>query len=160
VSTELVELHLVGPASERAGAQARPHGGQDVLDLGEVVAHTRQFFAGMATKLARTTWSAHCWGQVAAAPCGGPRGREGTWMTPEDRPEQVPLRDGYDVVVVGGGAAGLSGALTLARALRSVLVVDAGSPRNAPAAGVHNYLGREGMPPGELLAQGRREVRG
>lgn len=81
-------------------------------------------------------------------------------MTPEDRPEQVPLRDGYDVVVVGGGAAGLSGALTLARALRSVLVVDAGSPRNAPAAGVHNYLGREGMPPGELLAQGRREVRG
>ena len=47
----------------------------------------------------------------------------------------------YDVVVVGGGAAGLSGALTLARARRSVLVIDAGRPRNAPAAQVHNYLG-------------------
>ena len=45
----------------------------------------------------------------------------------------------YDVVVVGGGAAGLSGALALARARRSVLVLDAGDPRNAPAGHVHNY---------------------
>ncbi|QIQ06149.1 NAD(P)/FAD-dependent oxidoreductase [Streptomyces liangshanensis] len=66
----------------------------------------------------------------------------------------------HDVVVVGGGAAGLSGALTLARARRSVLVVDAGHPRNAPASGVHNYLGREGTPPGDLLATGRAEVAG
>ncbi|MCX4647717.1 NAD(P)/FAD-dependent oxidoreductase [Streptomyces sp. NBC_01446] len=65
----------------------------------------------------------------------------------------------YDVVVIGGGAAGLSGALTLGRARRSVLVIDAGEPRNAPADGVHNYLGREGTPPGELLATGRGEVR-
>jgi thioredoxin reductase len=64
----------------------------------------------------------------------------------------------YDVVVVGGGAAGLSGALALARARRSVLVVDAGQPRNAPAGQVHNYLGREGTPPAELLAAGRAEV--
>ncbi|MEU8352535.1 NAD(P)/FAD-dependent oxidoreductase [Streptomyces sp. NPDC048845] len=64
----------------------------------------------------------------------------------------------YDVVVVGGGAAGLSGALTLARARRSVLVVDAGRPRNAPAAQVHGYLGRDGVPPAELLATGREEV--
>jgi thioredoxin reductase len=64
----------------------------------------------------------------------------------------------YDVVVVGGGAAGLSGALTLSRARRSVLVVDAGNPRNAAADGVHNYLGREGAPPGELLRVGRGEV--
>ncbi len=68
--------------------------------------------------------------------------------------------DSYDVVVVGGGAAGLSGALTLARARRSVLVVDDGTPRNAPSDGVHNYLGSEGIPPGELMAQGRREVAG
>jgi thioredoxin reductase len=66
----------------------------------------------------------------------------------------------YEVVVIGGGAAGLSGALTLARARRSVLVIDGGRPRNAPAAGVHVYLGREGTPPEELLATGRREVTG
>jgi thioredoxin reductase/SAM-dependent methyltransferase len=66
----------------------------------------------------------------------------------------------YDVVVVGGGAAGLSGALTLARAGRSVLVVDDGRPRNAPAGHVHNYLGREGTPPAELYAIGRAEVAG
>ncbi|WP_327379626.1 MULTISPECIES: NAD(P)/FAD-dependent oxidoreductase [unclassified Streptomyces] len=64
----------------------------------------------------------------------------------------------YDVVVIGGGAAGLSGALALARARRSVLVIDAGSPRNAPASHAHNYLGREGIPPLELLAIGRAEA--
>lgn len=68
---------------------------------------------------------------------------------------QVPE---YDVVVVGGGAAGLSAALALSRARRSVLVVDAGDPRNRPAGHVHNYLGREGTPPAELLATGRAEV--
>lgn len=66
----------------------------------------------------------------------------------------------YDVVVIGGGAAGLSGAVSLARARRSVLVVDAGRPRNAPASHVHSYLGREGTPPSELLAAGRDEVTG
>jgi thioredoxin reductase len=66
----------------------------------------------------------------------------------------------YDVVVVGGGAAGLSGALTLGRARRSVLVIDAGHPRNAPAGHVHTYLGREGVPPTQLLAAGRTEVTG
>lgn len=64
----------------------------------------------------------------------------------------------YDVVVVGGGAAGLSGAVALARARRWVLVVDAGQPRNAPAGHVHNYLSRDGTPPAELLAAGRDEV--
>lgn len=70
------------------------------------------------------------------------------------------LMDGYDVVVVGGGAAGLSGALMLARARRSVVVIDAGAPRNAPAEGVHGLLGREGIRPTELLERGRAEVRG
>ena len=68
------------------------------------------------------------------------------------------LRDGYDVVVVGGGAAGLSGALMLARVRRSVVVIDAGAPRNAPAAGVHGLLGRDGIRPAELLKRGRAEV--
>jgi thioredoxin reductase len=70
------------------------------------------------------------------------------------------LSDGYDVVVIGGGAAGLSGALMLARSRRSAVVIDAGAPRNAPAAGVHGLLGREGTPPTELLERGRAEVRG
>jgi thioredoxin reductase len=65
-----------------------------------------------------------------------------------------------DVVVVGGGAAGLSAALTLARARRWVTVVDAGEPRNAPADGVHGLLALEGLSPVELLARGRDEVLG
>ncbi|WP_210502886.1 bifunctional NAD(P)/FAD-dependent oxidoreductase/class I SAM-dependent methyltransferase [Nocardioides xinjiangensis] len=64
----------------------------------------------------------------------------------------------FDVVVVGGGAAGLSGAMALGRSRRSVLVIDAGEPRNAPADHAHNYLGREGVPPRELLETGRAEV--
>ncbi|GHK01793.1 putative FAD-dependent pyridine nucleotide-disulphide oxidoreductase [Streptomyces sp. Y2F8-2] len=66
----------------------------------------------------------------------------------------------WDVVVVGGGAAGLSAALTLARVRRSVLVIDAGEPRNAPAVGVgvHGILGHDGISPLELLRLGREEV--
>ena len=66
----------------------------------------------------------------------------------------------YDVVIVGGGAAGLSAALVLGRARRRVAVIDAGSPRNAPAAHMQGYLSRDGMPPAELLAAGRAEVVG
>ncbi|MCU1531869.1 MAG: hypothetical protein JWO49_1440 [Arthrobacter sp.] len=65
----------------------------------------------------------------------------------------------YDVVIVGGGAAGLSAAVSLATALRSVLVVDAGTPRNARSSAVHGFLSREGMQPLELLAAGREELR-
>lgn len=68
------------------------------------------------------------------------------------------MRDHYDVIVIGGSAAGLSAALVLGRSRRSVLVVDAGEPRNAPSAGAHNYLGREGIAPAELSAIGRDEV--
>ncbi|WP_369214560.1 NAD(P)/FAD-dependent oxidoreductase [Streptomyces flavofungini] len=64
----------------------------------------------------------------------------------------------YDVVVVGGGTAGLSAALVLGRSRRRVLVVDAGEPRNAPAAHMQGYLSRDGMPPAEFLAEGRREL--
>lgn len=66
--------------------------------------------------------------------------------------------DRYDVVVIGGGPAGLAAALALGRARRSVLVVDGGEPRNAPAGEMHNYLGRDGTPPRDLLAAGRDEV--
>ena len=66
----------------------------------------------------------------------------------------------YDVLVIGGGAAGLSAALVLSRARRSVLVVDSGTPRNAAATSMHGFLSRDGMPPAELLAAGRAEVSG
>jgi thioredoxin reductase/SAM-dependent methyltransferase len=64
-----------------------------------------------------------------------------------------------DVAVIGGSAAGLAAALQLVRQRRSVVVVDAGEPRNAPAAHVHSYLGHEGLPPAELTAIAREEVR-
>ncbi|MBF4613892.1 NAD(P)/FAD-dependent oxidoreductase [Curtobacterium sp. VKM Ac-1376] len=68
------------------------------------------------------------------------------------------MRDHYDVIVIGGSAAGLSAALILGRSRRSVLVVDSGEPRNARAAGAHNYLGHEGIAPAELSRIGRDEV--
>ncbi|GAA2297440.1 NAD(P)/FAD-dependent oxidoreductase [Streptomyces kunmingensis] len=71
---------------------------------------------------------------------------------------QQHSKDSYDVVVVGGGAAGLSAALILGRSRRSVLVVDAGEPRNAPAAHMHGYPSRDGMAPGAFLAEVRREI--
>ncbi|MFF1294442.1 MULTISPECIES: NAD(P)/FAD-dependent oxidoreductase [unclassified Streptomyces] len=64
----------------------------------------------------------------------------------------------YEVIVIGGGAAGLSAALVLGRARRRTLVIDAGEPRNAPAAHMQGYLTRDGMPPAEFLAIGREEI--
>jgi thioredoxin reductase len=69
-----------------------------------------------------------------------------------------PVDTVHDVVVIGGGPAGLSGALSLARARRDVLVVDDDRPRNAPAEGVHAFLTRDGVAPRELTRLGRAEV--
>ncbi|WSB83000.1 NAD(P)/FAD-dependent oxidoreductase [Streptomyces cellulosae] len=77
-------------------------------------------------------------------------------MTEQDLNERDDSR--YDVVVVGGGAAGLSAALVLGRARHRTLVVDAGEPRNAPSAHMQGYLSRDGMPPAEFLALGREEI--
>lgn len=63
-----------------------------------------------------------------------------------------------DIAIIGGGAAGLSAALTLARARRRVIVIDGGAPRNAPAAAAHGLIGQEGTNPLEFLAKGRHEV--
>jgi len=71
---------------------------------------------------------------------------------------QTPVDDQLDALVIGGGAAGLAGAVTLARSRRSVAVIDGGAPRNAPAEGVHALLGMDGIAPAELLARGRTEV--
>ena len=64
----------------------------------------------------------------------------------------------YDVVVVGGGPAGLSAALILGRCCRRVLVVDAGNPRNVHSHGVHGFISREGCRPTELLAMTREQI--
>ncbi|WP_018179103.1 NAD(P)/FAD-dependent oxidoreductase [Jongsikchunia kroppenstedtii] len=70
------------------------------------------------------------------------------------------MNDPYDVLVIGGGAAGLSATLLLARARLRVLLVDSGQQRNLPAAGVHGFVGNEGTSPADLVARGIAEVRG
>jgi thioredoxin reductase len=65
----------------------------------------------------------------------------------------------YDVAIVGGGPAGLSAALVLGRARRRVVVIDAGTPRNAPAAHIQGFISRDGTPPADLLRAARDEAR-
>ncbi|VXB16326.1 Thioredoxin reductase [Microbacterium sp. 8M] len=74
--------------------------------------------------------------------------------------ETVNSSASWDVIVIGGGAAGLSAALLLGRARRRTLVIDAGSPRNRFAAHMHGVLGNEGASPSGLLRRGREEVAG
>jgi thioredoxin reductase len=64
----------------------------------------------------------------------------------------------YDVVIVGGGPAGLQAAMTLGRARRRVLLAAAGLPRNAAASHSHNFFTRDGVPPLELLRLGRDQL--
>ncbi|MFD5472367.1 NAD(P)/FAD-dependent oxidoreductase [Streptomyces sp. NPDC127105] len=75
-----------------------------------------------------------------------------------DNNENNENNEKYEVVVVGGGAAGLSAALVLGRARRRTLVVDAGEPRNAPSAHMQGFLSRDGMSPARFLAVGREEI--
>lgn len=64
----------------------------------------------------------------------------------------------YDVVVLGGGPAGLSAALVLGRCLRSVLVCDSGRYRNERSSALHCYMGHDGIPPIELFERSRRQL--
>src|SRR4051812_21304222 len=63
-----------------------------------------------------------------------------------------------DVIIVGGGPAGLSAALMLGRCRRTVVLFDNHKPRNAPAHALHGYLTRDGLPPAEFLQLARREL--
>lgn len=64
----------------------------------------------------------------------------------------------YDVVIVGGGPAGLSAALTLGRGRKRVLLCDSGSRRNAAAVQIHNFVTRDGTPPNEFRKIGRQQL--
>lgn len=80
-------------------------------------------------------------------------------LAPPARPhDALGEEDLWDVVIVGGGAAGLNAALVLAQARRAVLVVDRGEPRNRFSGHMHGYLSRDGLDPAELLRLGREEV--
>ena len=63
-----------------------------------------------------------------------------------------------DVVIVGGGPAGLAAALTLGRSRKRVLLCDAGSPRNAAAAHMQNFVTRDGTPPPESRRIAREQL--
>lgn len=69
-----------------------------------------------------------------------------------------PEHPAYDVIIVGGGPAGLSAALVLARCRRTVLVIDEGRPRNAKAQVMHGFLSRDGENPAEFLRIAREQV--
>jgi thioredoxin reductase len=68
------------------------------------------------------------------------------------------LNNPYDVIIAGGGPAGLSAALVLGRCRRRVLICDTGKPRNAASHGLHCYLTRDNILPFDFLELGRQEL--
>lgn len=104
---------------------------------------------------------------VAVRPADTSSSAEGAGQTTDVKegasnaaPQQTAELIDAEVVVVGGGAAGLAASIALARSRRHVVVIDAGQPRNAVAQGAHNVLGNEGISPIDLLTRGRAEAEG
>ena len=72
---------------------------------------------------------------------------------------QLTNPDAFDVIIIGGGPAGMSAALILGRCRRKVLIIDSGKPRNRHSHAMHGYLTRDGLPPGELKELSRQELK-
>jgi thioredoxin reductase len=70
----------------------------------------------------------------------------------------LPADGDWDVVIVGGGPAGLSAALVLGRCRRRVLLCDAGTPRNAATDAMHGFLGHDGVAPAAFRARAHSEL--
>jgi thioredoxin reductase len=100
--------------------------------------------------------SKYGWPARAAAHELGAFGRSGCRVVRVSSANLPPLD--YEVLIVGGGVAGLSGALLLGRCGRRVLVCDDGHPRNSVARGVHGFLTRDGIPPPDFLRAAREQV--
>jgi len=64
----------------------------------------------------------------------------------------------FDVIIIGGSFAGLSAAMTLGRAVRTVLIIDAGKPCNRQTPHSHNFLTQDGATPAEIAAIARQQV--
>jgi thioredoxin reductase len=65
----------------------------------------------------------------------------------------------FDVIIIGGGPAGLSAALILGRSLRDTIVFDAGKPRNMRSEAMHGFISRDGTNPIEFLRLGKEELK-
>ena len=70
----------------------------------------------------------------------------------------MPAESTYDCIIIGGGPAGLTCAIFLARYHRPVLLIDNGRPRNYASRAIHGFLGQHGIHPGELRERGRAEA--